>query len=62
MGKLKKRKRIAYTQEQRELILNDYVESGLTRAEFCRQRGITPQTLSTWLSRDKKQSDVVPLK
>lgn len=55
MGKLEKRKRIAYTQEQRELILNDYVESGLTRAEFCRQRGITPQTLSTWLSRDKKQ-------
>lgn len=42
--------------EKRIRLLNEYKRSGKSQSEFCRERGISPQTFSSWLHGKKKNA------
>lgn len=50
-----------FSQEVREELLQAFEGCGLSAAEFCRQRGISAQTFSTWRRRAAEASLPVPL-
>ena len=45
--------RKTYDQEQRQVLLDHYHSSRLSRLEFCRHIGIAPNTFNGWLSKGK---------
>ena len=40
-----------YTIEEKKVIVDECMASGLSRAEFCRRRGINASTFDGWLNR-----------
>ena len=40
--------------EERMKLVNEYKSSGKSQSEFCRERGISAQTFSSWLHGKKK--------
>ena len=40
-----------FTIEEKKVIVDECMASGLSRAEFCRRRGINASTLDGWLNR-----------
>lgn len=40
-----------YTQEQMDVVVKEWQQSGLNKKAFCRQRGITYQTFHYWSKR-----------
>ncbi|MBR9871472.1 MAG: hypothetical protein GYB26_10060 [Gammaproteobacteria bacterium] len=52
----KRRRRVDRTQEQWKAMLNVYDNSGLTKAEFCKQQGIATSSLQRWLKFFRDQS------
>ena len=42
-------------------ICREYRESGLTQKDFCERRGVSRSTLSTWLKKERQQSETQAL-
>lgn len=40
-----------YTIEEKRTIVEEWMASGIVRAEFCRNKGINPSTFDGWLNR-----------
>ena len=40
-----------YTIEEKRVIVEEWMASGIVRAEFCRNKGINPSTFDGWLNR-----------
>ena len=40
-----------YTIEEKRAIVEEWMASGIARAEFCRNNGINPSTFDGWLDR-----------
>ena len=40
-----------YTIEEKRTIVEEWMTSGIVRAEFCRNKGINPSTFDGWLNR-----------
>jgi transcriptional regulator with XRE-family HTH domain len=38
-------------------ICREYRESGLSQKDFCERRGVSRSTLSTWLKKERQQSE-----
>jgi transposase-like protein len=49
-----KRGRVQRTAEQRRELIEEYRASGLSKAEFCRQRGVNLATFCHWFGGRKK--------
>lgn len=47
-----------YTEEQVQVIINEWQASGLSKKAFCRERNIVYQTFHNWFKRIEKSSSV----
>ena len=56
MNKARQRNR---TKAEREAILEEFIESGLTQREFCEERGILVGTFQYWLRRTREVEEAM---
>ena len=47
-----------YSAEDRERLLREYVKSGQSQAEFCRDHGVNDTTFNGWLRRKRGEEPV----
>ena len=40
-----------YTIEEKRVLVDEWIESSINRAEFCRMKGINTSTFDGWLNR-----------
>ena len=40
-----------YTIEEKRVLVDEWIESSINRAEFCRMKGISTSTFDGWLNR-----------